>query len=606
MPGHTSWLLILSIGMCLVGCDGCAPVAVGGLDQPCSDAGLCEVGLVCNQGVCQDLCDPDPCDDGEICELGQCLPGERGDGGEDAGATDRAAADPGSVEDVTRSDAGPTADRGPGQDRWSPADRVSADTASTDHAAPDTGTDAGTAHCSVPTWSWVKRAGSTVPNGATMTVGDHDRMSDGSVAVTGAFGGNIRFGDGLDAPVLASVADWDAYVARYRPDGSVAWARQAGGEFADRGHGVAVASDNSVLVTGEFTDSIAFGSYGEPTVLAGRGDEDIFLARYLQNGSLVYAVGAGGTGIDMGLGISALPGGEAIATGPFDTGARFGTAAQDPVILESWNNPGGFLARHTADGTLSWARAVSSRGASHGQSIEALPDGSCLVAGMCFTSPSWFGEADQQILSCQHDLFLARFDPSGSLDWVRKDGSLGSTTMFAMASLPDGSSAITGEFTGTALFGEGETRETLLEGRGLWDVFIARYEADGSLRWVRGAGGSGGDHGFDVALTADGLLLVTGKFAGSIDFDEAHRLQGVGYSNVFVAIYSPDGDVMWAINANGTHTAEGHAITADNNGWAMVSGVFNQTVDFGDGAFQLSAQGGQDLFVGRLCIPDVM
>ena len=46
-------------------------------------------------------------------------------------------------------------------------------------------------------------------------------------------------------------------------------------------------------------------------------------------------------------------------------------------------------------------------------------------------------------------------------------------------------------------------------------MFVARLNPDGTLAWVRQAGGAGGDAGSGVQVLADGTAFVTGYF-GSV------------------------------------------------------------------------------------------
>ena len=55
--------------------------------------------------------------------------------------------------------------------------------------------------------------------------------------------------------------------------------------------------------------------------------------------------------------------------------------------------------------------------------------------------------------------------------------------------LSDGSSLVTGMFGGTATFGPGEPEETTLTPAGGANIFVARYNPDGTLAWAKRAGG---------------------------------------------------------------------------------------------------------------------
>ena len=120
-------------------------------------------------------------------------------------------------------------------------------------------------------------------------------LPDGEAVVTGAFGSLATFEEG-DAPTTLQGTDgWrDVFVARYRPDGTLVWAKRAGGPGRyDEPSAVAALSDGTSLVAGHFQDTATFGP-GEDgeTPLTSQGDYSAFVALYDADGSLVWATAA--------------------------------------------------------------------------------------------------------------------------------------------------------------------------------------------------------------------------------------------------------------------------------------------------------------------------
>jgi len=74
--------------------------------------------------------------------------------------------------------------------------------------------------------------------------------------------------------------------------------------------------------------------------------------------------------------------------------------------------------------------------------------------------------------------------------WAKRAGGSENDKGYAIPVLPDGSSLVTGGFQDTAILGEGETNATSLTSAGGYDIFIAKYNADGTLAWAKRAGGS--------------------------------------------------------------------------------------------------------------------
>lgn len=125
---------------------------------------------------------------------------------------------------------------------------------------------------------WAKRAGGTEPDEARGVA----VLPGGSVAVAGQFRSVARFAAGEPAQRdLVALGDVDAFVATYAADGTLAWAKRAGGGSVDWAAGVTSLLDGSVVVTGAFRGPalLGQGEAGQTTLLAS-GESDAFVARY--------------------------------------------------------------------------------------------------------------------------------------------------------------------------------------------------------------------------------------------------------------------------------------------------------------------------------------
>ena len=97
-------------------------------------------------------------------------------------------------------------------------------------------------------------------------------------------------------------------------------------------------------------------------------------------------------------------------------------------------------------------------------------------------------------------------------------GGTGTDESNSIARDAAGNLYITGSFSGQAQFGEGATATTLTAA-GNSDIFLAKYAPDGELLWAIGVGGTGSDVGSDVEVDAAGNVFVTGRFSSTVDFD---------------------------------------------------------------------------------------
>jgi hypothetical protein len=133
--------------------------------------------------------------------------------------------------------------------------------------------------------SWIKTAGGS----GSAPGGDHIAVdARGNSYVTGSFSETVTFGAGeLNEVKLTAVGLSNVFVAKYAPDGTLSWAKSAGGSRFDRGTGIATDPRGNSYVTGALSSHPAiFGADESNEIEIGRG---IFLAKYSPNGMLLWA-----------------------------------------------------------------------------------------------------------------------------------------------------------------------------------------------------------------------------------------------------------------------------------------------------------------------------
>ncbi|MFY9975257.1 MAG: hypothetical protein WAK53_13435 [Chromatiaceae bacterium] len=195
---------------------------------------------------------------------------------------------------------------------------------------------------------WARSAGGA--GGFEASVGIAADAAGNSLS-TGYFTDSATFGSGEANETTLTAAggefDIDIFVAKYGPNGTLLWARSAGGGDNDRGYSIGVDPAGNALATGEFGGSATFG-YGEPneTILASAGSWDIFIVQYAPEGTLRWARSAGGLGQDQGRGIVVDAAGKALVTGFFDNSATFGAVETSETTLTAVGSSDTFIAKY--------------------------------------------------------------------------------------------------------------------------------------------------------------------------------------------------------------------------------------------------------------------
>jgi len=122
---------------------------------------------------------------------------------------------------------------------------------------------------------------------------------------------------------------------------------------------------------------------------------------------------------------------------------------------------------------------------------------------------------------------------------------------------------------------------------------MARYNADGQVRWVKSVALEA-NFG-DLHITADNDILITGYFTGSLDGKKKGQALfarkvlrthfdpfGDNSEDIYVARYTPEGKLRWALAFGGEAQDRGRGISSDREGNVYVTGFFTGEMQFGE------------------------
>jgi hypothetical protein len=279
---------------------------------------------------------------------------------------------------------------------------------------------------------------------------------------------------------------------------------------------IAVDAAGNIYMAGTFFSTTTFGS----TNLTSTGGTDIFVAKYLPNGTLSYVVKAGGTGDqtikDMGIDSN----NDVYVTGYF-TGVSTtfgGITANNSDATGSTRDI--FTAKFTGStGAVSWLKTGGSPTESDAPSALTIDASNNVYLGASFLGSATF--SGNSITSTgSSDALIIRYTSTGTLNLLQKGGGIGAEVVNDIAVAPDGSIIITGSFDGLTT-----TFSSLTATRvGASDMFLARYNTISSS-WVdlRTAGGPNLASGStnctgQTLLIANNSVYVSGIFTNTVEF----------------------------------------------------------------------------------------
>jgi hypothetical protein len=422
-------------------------------------------------------------------------------------------------------------------------------------------------------WLWAKNAGGTI-------------SSDWSNAVAIDASGNVYIAGYFTSPTIIfgtiTLTDYavgdvsNIFLAKYDDNGNVLWAKSAGRAGYDVANSVAVDASGNVYLAGGFTsDTIIFGTTS--LVNYNPGNYDIFIAKYNTSGDVIWAKSAGAIEDEKANSVAVDANGNAYVTGFFDSPSiAFGT-----ITLTNAGNDDIFLAKFDANGNVLWAKRAGGTYQDDAISVAVDVSGNAYIAGYfngyCNNDTLIFGQDTLKDLN-NEDVFLAKFDANGNALWGKS--ALGFEAYVTLDT--SGNIYLTGRFgDSNTIFGA----DTLIN-KGLYNIYFAKYDANGNALWAKSAGGTTDDGALSVTTNSSGNIYITGYFdSPSITFGSTILTNADTSGNtpdIFLAKYDDTGNVLWAERTGGLNHDVANSAALDASGNIYLTGYFGSpTITFG-------------------------
>ncbi|MCW5906674.1 MAG: T9SS type A sorting domain-containing protein [Chitinophagales bacterium] len=348
----------------------------------------------------------------------------------------------------------------------------------------------------------------------------------------------------------------------------------------DAAYSVTTDAQGNVYVVGYFFgDSIRFST---TTLQKPNGPyaSSLFILKYNQTGDLVWAKSPQGSNSFTGLdGISTITtdtNGNLYIVGSYMFQLILGT---DTLNANSQNI---FICKCDANGNVLWAKqAGTNQGDDAAYNVTTDANGSIYVLGVYRSDSIVFGATilynsfKSNGNNGTEDIFLAKYDTNGNVVWAKSMGGSQRDYGYGIACDLNDNIIITGYFFSTTLtIGTYSFNNPVKAG-----VFIAKYDNNGNVIWVKSPTGYTDNIGSDglrsdVVTDGAGNIYLTGKFSSPTLNIGSISLANVGEEDIFLAKYDPNGNVVWAKSYGGVYEDYMGNIILDNAGNLIISGAF--------------------------------
>ena len=255
-----------------------------------------------------------------------------------------------------------------------------------------------------------------------------------------------------------------------------------------------------------------------------------------------------------------------------------------------------------------WAETSGGLSLDEGLDVTTDASGNIYTCGYYDSDTAFFGSSTTVINTVQlgfgnpyEEIFLAKYNANGDIQWAVTGGSEHNDRASAVAVDGSGNVYIAGIFSDTATLGG----QTLITRANTQSAFLAKFDPNGSMQWVRTGGGNGGN-GQTFAYTLDvddaGNCYMGGYFVTQAIFNGTTYNPPSGYTQTgYVVKYNTSGDFQWFERISGVRIDRGKedygvndlVLHPNGNGFA-VTGTYQQAVNFESDLTETASPGNRE------------
>lgn len=353
-------------------------------------------------------------------------------------------------------------------------------------------------------------------------------------------------------------------------DPSIVWQKTIGGNAMDVVYSLQQTSDGGSILGG-YSNSNASGEKSENS----RGGVDAWIVKVDASGNLVWEKTYGGSGDDFLTSIKETP----------DGGFIVGMGSNSNISGDKTENSRGgldfWILKLNAFGELDWQKTYGGAQPDFDTNVFPTTDGGYFVTGYSDSGIS----GDKSVPSNgQRDYWVLKLNSSGEINWQKAIGGSTMDRLIVSIQTADGGYMLGGHSDSNI---SGDKSEN---SRGLFDNWLVKLNADGSIEWDKTYGGNDNDLVRDIIQIEDGFM-VGGYSHSGISGDKTGELRGVIDYWVYKINY--DGNMVWQKTIGGSQTDYLRTIRRKSDGNYLVTGYSNSNAS---GEKTENSNGGYDMW----------
>ena len=312
---------------------------------------------------------------------------------------------------------------------------------------------------------------------------------------------------------------------------------------------------------------------------------DVYLSKFSDNGTLLWSEFLGGNQKDYGTDVAVDSQANIIIVGQ-TTSEDFNTTADAFKESRIGNDYEVFITKFSSSRSILWSTYLGgSRNEKGICSLDIDSQDNVVVVGRTesFDFPTL--NAMDSTLNGESDIFIAKFNSSGSLLWSTYLGGTSDEYYIYPLSLyldyidineidvtiDDEDNVIVTSTTTSEDFPVKNAQYT--DHNGDEDLFISKFNSSGSLIWSTFLGGEYKEYSHSIAVDSSNDIIVTGKtLSNNFPIKAASQSNYAGSGDLFVTKFSSSGVLKWSTFLGGLKDDISQAVSVDNQDNVLITG----------------------------------
>lgn len=443
--------------------------------------------------------------------------------------------------------------------------------------------------------------------GGTSDDGIYDLETDkkGNIYATGWYKGAMDINPGPGVVSILSNGNRDGFVVKFDSLGNYIWSVHYGSTGQDEGSVITTDSSNNVIVAGRFSLTMTIAGGGNSRTLTAVDGRDIYLAKFDESGTLIWAYSFGGVGYDDAEEVATDADMNIYMAGSFNSvSIDFNPSPMATNILSSATlNDDGYLLKLDSSGVFQWVQQFATPGWDEVAGFKITDNSKLWLTGYFSGNMSIQPGFPAMQSAGSSDVMITCFDLNGVLLKQVSIGGSGIDYAFGI----DVSSEklyLSGAFSQVVDFDPGTGMQNKTSNGGV-DEFMLALDTSFAFRWCYAGGGLNNDVGLPVNIINDNAVLFGGYYGGNatLNFNGSSKTYtGTDPNNLYFVICDSLGVAYRSFTYKSAGYENVHTCKALSNSKVILSGVYGGAVDFDPTSAVLSIGnvGATDCFVVQL------